>query len=327
MNVSMEQVAPTLSKYVSSDDLVRSYEGERQNNYNEYEKAVESTVEAATFRIIPLESETILTFGEEFPTRADFPKHIVEKSISADNSYINSEKEPTYISNYRSEIIDNFPYNSNFRSLPDIYDHSEVFPYEFQEKANSYEIIKSSANLPESQNEQTNKYKYKIIDTGENVLSESTNPQYNILVIPEAESRYVAQGLPLSEESYHIEPVKQLFVPTVSPKVIPKNLKEIINFSQPSTDSPIESIHLPNISYETQDHEFRPTEYTSDNSFEAKSSKSKAANIPTYSYAYSVNGGSYGPTFAKHENSDGHLTKVNRTFYYVFQIVFLELPG
>ena len=80
-------------------------------------------MEQATFRIIPLNSGDDVKFGEEFPVKEDFPKHIVEKSIS--------DNEPIVTSNNRGEILatqDNYPSNKNFRSLPDVYDHNEVFP-------------------------------------------------------------------------------------------------------------------------------------------------------------------------------------------------------
>ena len=42
----------------------------------------------------------------------------------------------------------------------------------------------------------------------------------------------------------------------------------------------------------------------------------------TYFYAYSVNGGSYGPIFANNENSNGHATKVMQIIFAKENIVY-----
>ena len=182
LNVSSVQVEPTLPEYVRGEGEyptgpVTEY---YQNDYSYDQKASETKVEQATFRIIPLNSGDDITFGEEFPVKEDFPKHIVEKSIS--------DNEPIFFSDPRSEILpaqDNHPSNLNFRSLPDVYDHNEVFPNDAQENADIYDGLDNTdddhigefyfhentyvnVDLLENKNQLANEYEPESIGHGEN---------------------------------------------------------------------------------------------------------------------------------------------------------------
>ena len=66
-------------------------------DYSDDKKASETIIDQAISRIIPLNSGDDITFGEDYPIKGDFPKHIVEKRIS--------DNEPIFISTPRSEKI------------------------------------------------------------------------------------------------------------------------------------------------------------------------------------------------------------------------------
>ena len=282
-------------------------------------------LEQATFRIIPLNSGDDITFGEEFPVKEDFPKHIVEKSIS--------DNEPIFFSDPRSEILpaqDNHPSNLNFRSLPDVYDHNEVFPNDAQENADIYDGLDNTdddhigefyfhentyvnADPLKNKNQVANEYEQEIIGHGENYQTSHTQPQFNVLVIPKNKDSFLPLANTLAE-NYVFEPNqhKQQYVPTLSTKVDPIKQENLISFSQPYTYSPDEHIPLPPPNrYKPQSRENRPTETQKNFISRVDSNKEDQISSPTYSYAYSVNGGSNGPIFAKHEDSDGHATKVS----------------
>ena len=105
---------------------------------------------------------------------------------------------------------------------------------------------------------------------------------------------------------------KQPYVTTLSTKINPIKQEDFITFAQPYTYSPDEPIHLPPPNkYEPQSQENRPTETKKNYISGVDSYKDDQSSSATYSYAYSVNGGSNGPIFAKHEDSDGHVTQVS----------------
>jgi len=233
-------VEPTLPDFVPKDVSSKPLQEDQSKN----KEAGESVAEYATFRIVPLQSETSFTFGEDLPTKKDFPKHIVEKSILDNNSNMDN----------RSKLVNEARRGENiFRSLPDIYDPKDFFPTG-QDKTNK----------------QSDKYKSTVgkARNGDN-------------------------------KKYYFEPTKQIFLPTVRPKVIPKNLRQVSNISKPS----LTPIHSP------QSREAPKEKKNAQYSVAEKSYKTDQISSPSYSYAYSVNGGSYGPVFAKQENSDGYLTK------------------
>ena len=97
---------------------------------------------------------------------------------------------------------------------------------------------------------------------------------------------------------------KQPSVTTLSTIVDP-------SFSQPYTYSPDNPIELPPKVYKPQSLKNKTTETQKNYISGDDSHKDAQSRSPKYSYAYSVNGWSYGPIFTKHEDSDGHLTKVS----------------
>ena len=153
------------------------------NDYSDDQKASETIVDQATFRIIPLNSGDDITFGQDYPVKEDFPKHIVEKSIS--------DNEPIFISNSRSETFstwNNNPSNLNFCSLPDVYDHNEVFHDVTPKLADIYDVLDDTEeyhfgehNLPEntdiSADALSNTYKPEIIGHEEIYQSVHLQPQ------------------------------------------------------------------------------------------------------------------------------------------------------
>ena len=151
----------------------------------------------------------------------------------------------------------------------------------------------------------SNKYKPEIIGHEELYENVHLQPQYNILVIPENIDSYlpIANTLPENHIFQRYEH-KQPSVTTLSTIVDP-------SFSQPYTYSPDNPIELPPKVYKPESLEIKPTDAKKNFICEEDSYKDGQSRSPKYSYAYSVNGGSYGPIFAKHEDSDGHLTKVS----------------
>lgn len=301
----MGQVEPTLPAFVKGDDpvLVVNYASNYEyylNNYSESYQVSTPRIEQATFRIVPLDLEDDITFGEYYPVEEDFPKRIVEKSVPID-----TDSNDNYIS---SPNIGEFSTSLNFR--PDVYNHDEAFPSDLSENGDIYDVLedetdkKSADVIRDSYKYQPeNKYQPELFRKGKET------PQYNILVIPENKNQDVVSSLSLEESlpptQFYFKPSKPMLDTTFLPKKQQKESEDLINFSQPADYIQEQPIHLPSQIHEPQFRDNNPPKLNNDYNSYNKDEK----DSPTYSYTYSVNGGPYGPQFAKHEKRSGHLTR------------------